>query len=184
MRSGLSTPHSTGSEHLSTPSTRSRNGSPLRPGFTSPVGSHYALKPGQPDYQGVEDSFHPVISAGRVAVITGGASGIGKAAAIELAKCVIYLGAFLLLIVCSTPYRLGLKIAIADIDETALENAGKEIQTIVGDANILVVPTDVSDIEQVKKLRDRVYEQWGEVGRTLSLTGRELGIPLGVWPRL
>jgi hypothetical protein len=33
----------------------------------------------------------------------------------------------------------------------------------VGDANVLVVPTDVSNLEQVVKLRDRVYEAWGEV---------------------
>lgn len=37
----------------------------------------------------VADDLHPVIHAGRVAVITGAANGIGKAAAIEFAKCVL-----------------------------------------------------------------------------------------------
>lgn len=36
----------------------------------------------------LDNEVHPVFHAGRVAVITGAASGIGKAAAIELAKCV------------------------------------------------------------------------------------------------
>ena len=37
----------------------------------------------------VANEFHPVIHAGAVAVITGAASGIGFAAAKELAKCVL-----------------------------------------------------------------------------------------------
>lgn len=36
----------------------------------------------------IDDDMHPVIHAGRVAVITGAASGIGRATAKELAKCV------------------------------------------------------------------------------------------------
>lgn len=58
----------------------SRNASPLRPGFTGVVGSYKA------ENMVVANELHPVISAGRVAVITGAASGIGKAAALELAK--------------------------------------------------------------------------------------------------
>ena len=55
----------------------SRRPSPLRPG-----GSHY--DPVTP----MDDEVHPVIHDGRVAVITGAANGIGRAAAVELAKCV------------------------------------------------------------------------------------------------
>lgn len=68
----------------SNPSSRSRAGSPMRPAF-----------PGSPSYKpddlSVADDLHPVIHAGRVALITGAASGIGRAAAIEFAKCVIVL---------------------------------------------------------------------------------------------
>jgi hypothetical protein len=63
-------------------SANSRNPSPLRPpynGYTS-----Y-----RPETAAVDDDLHPVIHAGRVAVVTGAASGIGKAAAIEFAKCVL-----------------------------------------------------------------------------------------------
>ena len=59
--------------------------------------------------------------------------------------------------------RLGLKIALADITEDALAEAGKEVAAIVGEANVLVIPTDVSKIEDVVRLRDKVYEAWGEV---------------------
>ena len=57
-----------------------RKPSPLRPPFT-PFRVDSSLQP-------IARDLHPVIHEGRVAVITGAASGIGKAAAFELAKCV------------------------------------------------------------------------------------------------
>ena len=46
---------------------------------------------------------------------------------------------------------------------------GKELAHIVGEANIMIVPTDVSKLEDVVRLRDKVYEAWGEV-RTTTLS--------------
>lgn len=34
---------------------------------------------------------------------------------------------------------------------------------IVGEANVLIVPTDVSKLEQVVSLKNKVYETWDEV---------------------
>ena len=51
----------------------------MRPGYSSTASY-------RPDGLSVADEVHPVIHAGRVAVITGAASGIGRAAALELAK--------------------------------------------------------------------------------------------------
>ncbi|KAJ3936031.1 MAG: hypothetical protein NXY57DRAFT_886676 [Lentinula lateritia] len=116
----------------------SRNGSPLRPAFSSTASSF------KPDSASLGDDVHPIINEGRVAVITGAASGIGRAAALELAK-------------------LKLKIAIADVDEARLQQVGKDVAAIVGDANVLVVPTDVSKLDQVVHLKEKVYELWGEV---------------------
>jgi hypothetical protein len=64
---------------LSKSNQSSRNASPLRAGYTST--SSY-----KPDTMSVADELHPVIHAGRVALITGAANGIGRAAAIEFAK--------------------------------------------------------------------------------------------------
>lgn len=63
-----------------TPPNRSRNGSPLHHPAYSGTSSY------KPDNMSVADELHPVIHAGRVAVITGAASGIGYAAAVEFAK--------------------------------------------------------------------------------------------------
>lgn len=55
-----------------------RGPSPLRPP-TTPFRIESLISP-------IDSVHHPVIHAGRVAVITGAASGIGRAAARELAK--------------------------------------------------------------------------------------------------
>jgi NAD(P)-dependent dehydrogenase (short-subunit alcohol dehydrogenase family) len=115
----------------------------------------------KPDNMSVATELHPVIHAGRVALITGAASGIGYAAAIEFAKSAVLV--LLLDVVVEHPHRLGLKIAIADCDEGNLAQVGQELTAIVGESNVLVIPTDVSKLDQVVKLRDRVYEAWGEV---------------------
>jgi len=123
--------------------------------------------PGSPSYKpddlSVADDLHPVINAGRVALITGAASGIGRAAAIEFAK-------------------LGLKVAIADVSEGQLNEVGKTLRGLIGEANVLVVPTDVSKLNEVQTLRDRVYEAWGEVAVLLNNAG--IGIKGTSWEGL
>ena len=57
-----------------------RGPSPIRPPYT-PFKPESVLSP-------MDRDMHPVIHPGCVAVITGAASGIGRAAAVELAKCV------------------------------------------------------------------------------------------------
>lgn len=56
-----------------------------------------------------------------------------------------------------------MKVAIADVNVAGLEETGKELVSLVGETNTLVVPTDVSKLDDVVRLRDRVYEAWGEV---------------------
>lgn len=67
-----------------------------------------------------------------------------------------------------TACRIGLKLAIADVDETGLRATAAEVEKIVGEVNVLSVPTDVSKLEQVERLRDKVYEAWGEVSSSAS----------------
>ena len=77
---------------------------------------------------------------GRVAVVTGGAGGIGKA----LAKA--FLGE-------------GMKVVIADVEAPALEAAAKELGASGGDVTGVV--TDVSSVESVQALADRVFDTHG-----------------------
>jgi len=58
---------------------RGHGGSPLRSAFSGTASY-------RPDAMSVANELHPVVNAGRVAVITGAACGIGRAAALELAK--------------------------------------------------------------------------------------------------
>ena len=74
---------------------------------------------------------------GRVAVVTGGASGIGKA----LAKA--FLGE-------------GMRVVIADVEAPALEAATKELG-----GSVMGVVTDVSNPASVKALADRVFAAHG-----------------------
>lgn len=142
------------------PGNDTRGGvSPLRPMFNGTTS--YVVEAMSP----VATDLHPVIHAGRVALITGAACGIGQAAAREFAKSVPFAFSNLHLRAerlwrC---FRLGLKIAIADISKEKLAKIGKELAAVVGEANVMAIPTDVSKLEEVVRLRDRVYEAWGEV---------------------
>ena len=78
----------------------------------------------------------------KVVVITGGASGIGRALADRFAA-------------------EGSKIVLADIEPGALEEAAAELRA--GGTTVLAVPTDVSRPEQVQALCDRTVAEFGRV---------------------
>ena len=78
----------------------------------------------------------------RVAVITGGASGIGFATAERLAA-------------------EGMKIALADIESSALEAAVKKLEA--KGAAVLGVRTDVSQAADVERLAQKTLERFGSV---------------------
>jgi NAD(P)-dependent dehydrogenase (short-subunit alcohol dehydrogenase family) len=80
------------------------------------------------------------IGSGKVAVVTGGASGIGFAMATRFLE-------------------QGMAVAIADVQEDALSEAVDRLGA--GGGRVLGVPTDVSDHEQVVALRDRVLAELG-----------------------
>ena len=80
--------------------------------------------------------------SGGVAVVTGAASGIGRAVA----------GAFA---------REGMRVVLADIEAEALDCAVSELRG--GGHDVLGVVTDVSSAESVERLRDRAVEHFGAV---------------------
>jgi NAD(P)-dependent dehydrogenase (short-subunit alcohol dehydrogenase family) len=96
---------------------------------------------------------------GRVAVVTGGASGIGRA----LAEA--FLGE-------------GMKVVIADVEEKALAKAVAELSR--GGGNVTGVATDVSKLESVQALADRVYALHGACHLLCNNAG--VGAPgVNVW---
>jgi NAD(P)-dependent dehydrogenase (short-subunit alcohol dehydrogenase family) len=99
---------------------------------------------------------HPALQAGRVAVITGAASGIGLAAAVRFAA-------------------MGLKVCLADLSVEALERAAEQVAATSGRDAVLTVPTDVSQLASVQALRDAVYDRFGEVGVLMNNAGTSPG---------
>lgn len=89
----------------------------------------------------------------RVAVITGGASGIGFAAAERLAA-------------------EGMKIVLADIEERALRRAADDLAGRGTD--VLAVVTDVSQAEQVDALAARAFARFGVVHVLFNNAGVEV----------
>jgi NAD(P)-dependent dehydrogenase (short-subunit alcohol dehydrogenase family) len=95
---------------------------------------------------------HPALAPGRVAVITGGASGIGFAAAKRFAA-------------------LGMKLVLADLSPDALGKATAELSG----TSVVTVPTDVSKMEEVQRLKDRAYAEFGEVAVLMNNAGTSPG---------
>ncbi|HVZ14885.1 MAG TPA: SDR family NAD(P)-dependent oxidoreductase [Bauldia sp.] len=95
---------------------------------------------------------HPAIAKGRAAVVTGGANGIGLAAARRFAG-------------------LGMKIAIADVNEAALLKAGAELRA-AGALDVIAEAVDVSDMAAVQRFKDLVYSRFGEVAVLMNNAGR------------
>ena len=87
---------------------------------------------------------------GEVAVITGGASGIGRGTALALA-------------------RRGADIVIADIHQQRMSEVASEIQGL--GRRVLTVPCDVSVDDDVSRLASRVEDEFGPVGLVMNNAG-------------
>jgi NAD(P)-dependent dehydrogenase (short-subunit alcohol dehydrogenase family) len=101
---------------------------------------------------------HPALTPGAVAVITGGASGIGLAAAVKFAG-------------------LGLKVCIADLGEERLAKAAETVAAASpeGVAGVMASSTDVSREEDVRKLEQAVRERFGGTDILMNNAGIQPG---------
>ena len=117
-------------------------------------------------------SHHPALVAGAVAVITGGASGIGLAAAKKLAS-------------------LGMRVAIADLGAEPLENARKQIVAAghgTTEDDVLAREVDVSRVADLILLESVVRDRFGGTDVLMNNAGMQVETtalgPLTSWQRL
>jgi NAD(P)-dependent dehydrogenase (short-subunit alcohol dehydrogenase family) len=101
---------------------------------------------------------HPVFQPNAVAVITGGASGIGLATAQRLAA-------------------MGLRLAIVDVREALLEPAAEQLRQM-GAPEVMASSTDVSDREALVELEALVAERFGGTDILMNNAGIQPGSTL------
>src|ERR1700726_1229435 len=111
------------------------------------------------------------MSPNNVAVVTGGGSGIGLAAAMRFA-------------------RLGMKVCIADLGTNRLAEAEAKLVSAApaGSANIMASAVDVSRAEQVTELESAVRKRFGGTDILMNNAGIQPGSemfgPLPNWQRI
>ncbi|MGY4567608.1 SDR family NAD(P)-dependent oxidoreductase [Bradyrhizobium sp. USDA 3256] len=114
---------------------------------------------------------HPVISANHVAVITGGASGIGLAAAVRFAEA-------------------GMKVCIADLGDDRLKDAATKLSSAApgGAADIMTAAVDVSRADAVASLEAAVAKKFGGTDILMNNAGIQPGSamfgPADNWQRI
>ncbi|MCT2538171.1 SDR family oxidoreductase [Aquibacillus koreensis] len=88
--------------------------------------------------------------AGKVAVVTGASSGIGRASVIRLAEA-------------------GAKVALVDLKEENAESVREEVEKIGSEA--IILDTDVSDYKRVENSMKQVMETWGRIDFVFANAG-------------
>ena len=96
--------------------------------------------------------------SGKVALITGGSDGLGKATAIAMG-------------------REGVRVAICARNPERLERAAGDIRDITG-IEVLAVPTDVSDAGQIERFFAVTMSLFGRLDILVNNAGESAGGPL------
>jgi len=94
---------------------------------------------------------------GRVAIITGGSQGIGKAAAASLV-------------------REGANVAICARTQATLDSAAEEIRA-AGDGEVLTIQCDITDPAQITAMVEQVVARWGGVDILVNNAGTSSAHP-------
>ena len=102
---------------------------------------------------------HPAIVKDNVAVITGGASGIGLAAAAAFA-------------------RAGMKVCVADVDKARLAEAATKLSSVTSATHVMTFAADVSKAESVTELERAVGAHFGGTDLLMNNAGIQPGSTL------
>ncbi|MEC0304678.1 3-oxoacyl-ACP reductase FabG [Terribacillus saccharophilus] len=86
----------------------------------------------------------------KTAIISGGASGIGKAAALKLAEA-------------------GFRVCLLDVNDTKLKEVKKEMEE--KNYKVITMPCDMSQYDQVETAVQKMNEQWGRVDVVFANAG-------------
>jgi NAD(P)-dependent dehydrogenase (short-subunit alcohol dehydrogenase family) len=123
------------------------------------------------DYHEGLSMTHFALTAGSVAVVTGGAAGIGLAAAKRFAQ-------------------LGLRVCIADLGADRLARAAQEIAVLAahGADDVMAIETDVSRVEDLNRLETAVQDRFGGTDILMNNAGIQPGSalfgPVANWERV
>ena len=94
---------------------------------------------------------------GKIVIVTGGASGIGRAIASDSAAA-------------------GAEVIIADVNEAAAQQAAEEISAAAGQ-RVIALRTDVTDLESVRQMKETTLAQMGQIDVLVNNAGWDRFIP-------
>ncbi|MFD6057733.1 SDR family NAD(P)-dependent oxidoreductase [Rhodococcus wratislaviensis] len=105
---------------------------------------------------GAGQVLRPDVHRGRVALVTGGGTGIGRAIALDMARC-------------------GADVVISGRRSEPLEKTAAEIEAL--GARALVVPADIREEQQVTDLVDRALDTFGRIDILVNNAGGQFAAP-------
>jgi citronellol/citronellal dehydrogenase len=105
---------------------------------------------------GAGNVLRPDVHRGTVALVTGGGTGIGRAVALDLARC-------------------GADVVIAGRRPEPLEKAAAEIEAL--GARALALPADIRDDDQVTSIVDQALDRFGRIDTLVNNAGGQFSAP-------
>jgi 2-hydroxycyclohexanecarboxyl-CoA dehydrogenase len=81
---------------------------------------------------------------GKVAIVTGGGGGIGRAIVLKMAN-------------------LGAKVAIVDLNEENGKNVENEVKSLKSESEAIFVKTDITDFKQATEMAKTVFNHFGKI---------------------